>query len=249
MPVSPIDNALRAALGQGVDPIAQYFDVYRLTGASTGQWIAAPNKVITNYKARITFKPPTTLVEQVALYKMLYVGMCDTRRLQVGDVLVLKGPVLTGNDNRMYILTDVQPMMPPVFVRCEVPGAISRPHGPGTMTEPLLGDGGLTNTTKSTEWLLTLSAGAFDMTSTGPACTVPIGIAARERGAGHQENKYPTASPRGEYDVYVPELPGFQVQPNDIVSDAFGNRFRLTVVTNYDVGIRGYQCRAETLFV
>lgn len=249
MPVSSVDNALRAALGQGVRPISQLYDVYRLSTASTGQLVSAQNKVISNYQARIVHGAPKTLVEQVVLYKMIYTGMCDTRVLKIDDVLVLKGPPHMGLDTRMFILSDVQPMLAPVFVRCEVPAALSRPHGEGTQLEALLGDGGDSRTSKHLEWLLTLKNGLFDMTSAGPACTIPIGIAARERGGGRQEVKQPTSTARGEYDVYIPELPGFQVQANDMVSDAFGNRYRIVVVTAYDIGIRGYQCRCETVFV
>jgi hypothetical protein len=61
--------------------------------------------------------------------------------------------------------------------------------------------------------------------------------------------KYPTAAPRGEYDCFIPELPGYQAQVNDMLSDAHGNRFRITVVVLYDVGVRGWQCRAETMFI
>jgi len=248
--VSNVDNALREALGQGVPVIAEFYDVYRINPLSTGQWIDPSNRVIQGFNARIVYNPPTTLKEQVLLYKMAYSGMCDTRALQIGDVLVQTGPTLTGiPDGRIFILADVQPLMAPLFFRTEIPGSITRPHSPLTVSEPLLGDGGEARTTKQTEWLVTLSQGLFDVTADGPACSIPMGIALRERGGGKQEIKYPTAAPRGELDIFVPELPGLQLQVNDMVSDSHGNRFRVTVVALYDVGVRGYQLRAETVFV
>jgi hypothetical protein len=248
--VSAVDNALRQALGQGVPVIAEFYDVYRLNEQSTGQWISPANLVMSGYQARIVYKPPVVLQEQILLYKMFYSGMCDPRSLQIGDVLVQTGPPLTDTpDGRIFIFADVQPLMAPTFFRCEIPGSITRPHGPLTTPEPLLGDGGEARTTKQTEWLVTLSQGLFDVTADGPACTIPMGIALRERGGGKQEIKYPTAGPRGELDIFVPDLPGLQLQVNDMVSDSHGNRFRLTVIALYDVGLKGYQCRAETVFV
>ena len=248
--VSNVDNALREALGQGVPVIAEFYDVYRINPLSTGQWIDPSNLVLSGYQARIVYKPPAVLQEQVLLYKMVYSGMCDPRALQIGDVLVQTGPILTDTpDGRIFIFADVQPLMAPVFFRTEIPGTITRPHGPLTTSEPLLGDGGEARTTKHTEWVVTLNQGLFDLTSAGPACTIPMGMALRERGGGKQEIKYPTAAPRGEVDIFIPYLPGMQIEPNDMASDSHGNRFSVMIVVLYDVGLKGYMCRCETVFV
>ena len=156
--VGPIDRALRTALGQGVRPIAEHYDVYRINSASTGQLISPNNKVISNYPARIIKNVPKALMEQRALYPMLYAGFCNTNLLRMNDILVQTGPPLTDTpDGRIFVLCSVQPLMAPVFARTEVLGALSQPHSISQLSEPLLGDGGVASTTKNTEWLVTLS--------------------------------------------------------------------------------------------
>lgn len=248
--VGPIDRQLRAALGQGVQPIAERYSVYRLNSSSTGQIISASNLVLTNYPARIVKNVPKALLEQRALYPMLYSGFCNTNLLQMGDYLVETGPHLTDTpDGRIFVLCCVQPLFAPVFARVEVLGAISQPHSISTAPEPLLGDGGVASTTKNTEWLVTLSGGLFSVTPTGPAATIPLGLQLRERGGGPQEVKYPSAAARGEFDFYIAPLPGYEVRPNDVLSDAFGNRYRVIVPQFYSTGIQGWTGRCVTLVV
>lgn len=248
--VGPIDRALRTALGQGVRPIAELYDVYRLNSASTGQLISPNNKVISNYPARIIKNVPKALMEQRALYPMLYAGFCNTNLLRMNDILVQTGPPLTDTpDGRIFVLCSVQPLMAPVFARTEVLGALSQPHSISQLSEPLLGDGGVASTTKNTEWLVTLSGGLFSATPTGPAATIPMGLQLRERGGGPQEVKYPSAAARGEYDFYFPSMPGYEVRPNDVISDALGNRYRVVVPQYYATGLQGWTGRCVTLVV
>lgn len=248
--VGPIDRALRTALGQGVGPIAELYDVYRLNSSSTGQIISPQNKVLSNYKFRIVKSVPAVMLEQRSLYPMVYSGMGDTRSLQIDDVLVETGPNLTDTPGgRIFTFISVAPLLAPVFARTEVLGAISQPHNPTRTSEMLLGDGGDASTTKSTEWVVTLSGGLYSATPGGPAATIPCGFQLRERGGGLQELKYPSASPRGEWDFYIPSLPGYEVRPNDVISDAVGNRYRITVPQFYAVGLKGWYGRAVSLVV
>lgn len=248
--IGPIDRALRAALGQGVGPIAELYTVYRLNATSSGQIMSPSNVVRTNYKARITKVVPTALLEQRTLYPLLYSGFCDTRALQIGDILVQTGPILTDTpDGRIFALTCVQPLLAPVFARVEVLSALSSPHSIQTIAEPLVGDGGVASTTKSTEWLVSLTNGLYSVGPQGPAAVIPCGLQLRERGGGPQEVKYPSSAPRGEFDFYMPPLPGYEIRPNDVISDAVGNRYRVTVPILYTSGLQGWYGRATTLFV
>lgn len=250
-----VDNQMRAALGQGVQAIADYYDVYRLNDSSSGQVIKTANKVISQMQARITFNVPKPLVDSVPLDMLMYSGMLDTRRLQIGDVLVHTGPNLPNNVDgpRVFTLVDVRPLMAPLFMRTEIMGYMSRPHGPEIGDEPLLGDGGDVTTNKFQEAVYTLNDGLYSVSNepgTIPA-VIPLGFHQHRRvGEKQEEAKHmPTATPRATYYAYIPPLPGVQVQPGDVVADNIGNRFRILNVHTFTTGLQGTQCIMESLFV
>lgn len=251
MPVNVVDNAMRQALGQGVLPISETYDVYRVTGSSTGQVVSSANKVISNFKARIVHSVPKALMENTEAYEMFYSGMCNPKRLRIGDVLVRTGPQLIDNDPRCFTLACVQPMFAPVFARTEIAGAITRMNSKSTSSEPLLGDGGYVGTSKEQEWVMALNSGifSFEPPSGAVSATIPFGVQQHPRPGDKQAITIPTGTPRGRYFVYLPALNGEYLQPGDIVSDAVGNRYILEVITLYDVGIKGYQCIAQSVFI
>jgi hypothetical protein len=249
-----IDKQMRLAIGQGVRAISDYWDVYRLSDLSTGQVISDPNKVITRLQARLCFNTPKPLIESEPLDNLLYSGMLDTSKLQIGDVLLHTGPggIPNNLDGRAFTLVDVRPLMAPLFVRTEIMSYISRPHEAAIGDEPLLGDGGHVEATKFTEAVLMLTDGLYSFSNApGTPAVIPLGFHQHRRtGSNQEEAKYlPTATPRAVYYAYLPPLPGVHLNPGDIIADSTGNRFRLTTVHTWTTGLQGSMGIMESLFV
>jgi len=254
MPISAIDSALRRGLGFAGKVIGTQFDVYRLGGIS-GTPNAAPsliddlNKVLSSFPVRFVHEEPKVVMEQAQIYDMLYLGMCDTRQLKVGDVFVEIGPTLTDTpDGRMFVLTDVQPLLPAVFARVEVAGSLTRPNGENTSADPILGVDAYQGEEKFTEAIVVLNDGMYEVALTGTPATIPVGIQPHKRFGSSQEFNYPTATHRGMYFGFCPLLPGIQIQPGDVLSASNGDRYVIHVPSVFTTGIQGYTLQMESLF-
>lgn len=255
--VATIDNALRRGLGQGVKGgLATYFNVYRLKGLSgtpnAATSIVDPlNKVLTNFPIRMVKNAMQQLVEQEPIYKLVYQGMCDTRQLKIGDVFIEVGPIMTDvPDGRMFYLADVQPILPAMFVRAEISGSASRPHDASQTDEPLLGRGRAAQAvSKGQEWLYILDNSLYDVQAVGTPATIPMGIQPYNRVGPAQEMKFPTGTRRGVHYLYLPLLPGLQIEPGDYVLDDNRNHYRIQTVQAFTTGLQGYQLIAETTFI
>jgi hypothetical protein len=247
MGLSQADSALRRGLG-AIKVIGSYYNVYRLGDNNSASLISAQNLVISNFPARIVPGLPKALLEIEPIYKLVYNCICDTRSLKIGDCLVEVGPVTTDSpDGRTFILADVQPLLPAQAPRTEIMGTISRPASGAT--DPIQGRGAYQGTTKYNELIVVLDNGLYDITNAGTAAVIPMGIQPYTRMGPAQDFKFPTATHRSIHFIYIPLLPGFQVQPGDITSDQNGNRFRIQNVSSFTTGLQGTIAIAETLFV
>jgi len=248
--IARIDNALRRGLGLGAKVIGNQYDVYRLNNASTGSIIQTSNKVISSFNARFSFMPPKTLLEQTELYNQWYTAMVDTRQLKMGDMLVEVGPSLTDTpDGRIFCLVDVTSMRAPIFARCEVLGALTRPNDDSIVDQPLQGEVDYQGQTKFTEWISVLTNGFYDMQGTGSPAVIPMGLQPHIRMGPGQEIKYPTSTPRGVYYGWCPLLPGLQIQPGDMVADAVGNRYQIQIAHVFTTGLQGWQLTMHSVFI
>jgi hypothetical protein len=251
MPISQLDGILRRGLGIAGKVIGTYFNVYRLSATSAATSIIdSRNLVLENYPARIVLAAPKIVKEQTEIYNMVYIGLCDTRPLQPGDVCVEVAPTLTDTpDGRVFVFADVQPLLGPVFIRTEVYAGLSRPNGPDRTADPIQGLTQYQGTSKFDESIYTLANGLYSVKYSGTPAVIPMGLQPKNRIGPPQEMKFPTATVRGSYVGYIPLLPGLQVHPGDFMTDQNGNRYRFEVVTAYTVGIQGYQLLVETVFV
>ncbi len=250
--ISVVDKAFRAGIAAGCRTIGDIWSVYRINDASTGQVIQDSNLVKSGKFARIMFATPKTMIDSVPLDMLMYSGFCDTRDLVIGDVLVWNGPTNIDNnaDGRIYTLTDVRPLVAPLFVRTEIISYISRPHPILQGHEPLLGDGGYIGTNKFQEAICSLTDGlySFSNESNVVAAAIPIGLHQHRRVGDRQHLKYPTATPRATYYGFIPLLAGVSIQPGDIISDATGGRFEIMNTATFETGLQGTEVICESLF-
>lgn len=252
MSLASIDNVMRRAFGLGVKPIASTYAVYRLGGASGEPNFAASlidplNLVFPAYPARITRGLPKILIEVEELYKMIYIGFLDTRPLKIGDCLVENGPPTTDSpDGRMYLLADVQPMLPPQFPRVEIQGNLARPS---TTTPDLMqGAGAYSGGSKFTSQICVLNNGMYSFSESGIAATIPMGLQPYARRGPGQDKKFPMATHRTQHYIYIPLLPGVEVLPGDEITDNNGNRYVVDNLSSFTVGLQGTLAIADSLF-
>jgi hypothetical protein len=248
--LAAVDSALRRGLGK-VKPIASVYKVYRLGGTSgtpnaATNIIDPLNLVNSGFTGKFTMGLPKAVIEQEEIYKMLYNGICDTRALKMGDVLLETGPTLTGSpDGRMYALADVQPLMPGVFARCDFLATISRPSGHTTTAEPTLGLGVYQGQSKGDEWQLALNTGVYTFQGGVTASQIPCGMQPYTRLGGPQEFKAPEATRRSTHFAYFPLLPGDRVQAGDVINAPNGDSYQIQNISEFTVGLRGHLALCE----
>jgi hypothetical protein len=254
MGIAALDNALRRGLGKAGEVIGTTFSVYRLGGTSgtpngAANIIDPLNLINDNYFARIVHQKPPVVIETEEVYRLYYIGLCDTRQLKVGDVFVETGPELADTpDGRVYFLNDVQPFLPPVFTRVEIFGTITRPHGDGASEQPIQGYDGYQGESKFTEEIITLGDSLYSFATSGTPTVIPMGIQPAKRMGSQQDIKFPTATHRGLYMASCPLLPGVQIQPGDYLSDQNGSRYVIHVPHAQTVGNQGIQMLVESVF-
>ena len=255
MSLASIDNALRRAFGQGVKAMASTYSVYRLGGLGgqntpneAASVIDPLNLIYPNYQARIAApNTPRNLLEVEPIYKMIYLGFCDTRPLQIGDILVENGPNTTDSpDGRIFTLADVQPMLPPQFPRVEILANLTRPSA--SSDDVTLGKGVYQGISKLDSQICVLASGMYSFATAGISSTIPIGLQPYTRMGPSQESKYPSATRRTQYFIYCPLLPGVEILTGDEFTDQNGNRYIVESISTLTTGLQGTLAIAISLF-
>lgn len=248
MPTTPVQRfqvLIDRARGQAASIIGQIYNVYRLNTKSTGAIVAAKNLVVANFPVKISRNTEHIGDESPKLYELVYQGLCDVGKLQIGDILVEIG---FRNDRGMFVLAQERPLKPYMFVRVEINGAVTRQSA--ISAEPVLGVGPYQSTTKAYESVATLSNGRYAYVQGGTPAQIPIGIQVdRRMGQFPRGFKLPTVNKLEEVSAYVPLLPGLQIQPTDMLADANGNRYLIHAVQVYTSGLQGYLCKCQKLLV
>lgn len=244
-PVQPYQDLIDNARGLAASFIGQVYDVYRLNTKSTGAIVSPSNKIIASFPVKMSRNTDKLAQEQAPLYEMVYQGLCDVSKLQIGDVLVEIG---FRSDRGMFVLAQERPLKPYMFVRVEINGSISR-QNPVT-PNPLLGLGPWQNTAKAHEMVAQLTGGMYAFVFGGTPAQIPIGVQIDERmGQLPRGFTLPTSNKLEETSCYVPLLPGLQIQPTDMLADAQGNRYLCHGVQIYTSGLSGYLIKAQKLLI
>lgn len=244
-PVQPYQRIIDNARGIAASFVGQIYDVYRLNKRSNGAIVSASNRIIASFPCKMTRNTVALADEQAKIYELVYQGLCDVSKLQIGDVLVETG---FRSDRGMFVLAQERPLKPYMFVRVEINGAITRQSA--VQAEPLLGRGPYQGTSKGYESVAQLSNGMYAYVHNGTPAQIPIGIQI-DRRMGQQPRgfKLPTANKLEETSCYVPFLPGLQIQPTDMLADANGNRYLVHGIQAYTSGLQGYLLKAQKLLI
>lgn len=239
---------MNKADGKAARHIGLKYDVYRLSNTSSGSILAPANKVISNLKFRMVLDTNGWTIEQSRIYDMIYAGLGNANKLQIGDVLVE-----TDGDGEMFTLAQTRPLSAKVFARTEQACTLTRPAGKqvgGNTSPPAQGRVGMMALGKQTEWLLALNAGFYDFAPTGTPATVPCGIQPYKRLGGLQSFKdAPSMTHRNEVFIYCPILPGVEIQPGDMFSAANGERYRVQTMMPFTEAMQGYLIIGESTFI
>lgn len=233
--------------GKAARRIGQHYNVYRLSNTSNGSVLNSGNRILTNFPIRMVLNMEGWIVEQTKIYDMVFEGLCDARNLQIGDICVEMD-----GDGAMFAVADLRPMNPNVFIRVEQSGALSRPFGAlpnGATQMPSLGRVGFFGAGKSSEQICVLINGYYSLALSGNPATIPLGVQPYKRLGMMPDPKVPTSTHRNEVFAYVPNLPGVQIQPGDVISASNGDRYQVHTVTPYTEGLQGYQLICESLFI
>ena len=250
MNIAALNNLVQYGRGRAADIAGQYYDVYRLTNATSGQIVSGAPRYA-GFRASLTHWTKPEDIENDTLGAMVFAATCTNTYLEPGDVFVGYG---YGSDSAMYVVADERPLKQTILIRCEQAATVTRPTSPadtvtlnvGTPTI-VSGYGGIT---KSTEQSLILTNGLYSFATSGTTAMVPFGLQPKFRLREMPPSKLPTDTRRENFIGFLPLLPGVIVEENDVISSgSAGDRYR--VEQNYisEYGLQGQILVLEKLVV
>lgn len=244
-----IDGAIQAGRGAAASVIGQTYNVYRLT-STTNNSIVSGTPLYTGYPS-IMRKASKAKIENEIFALQAFIGTCDNRVLQLGDVLTETG--YEGETDNVFTFVQVRPAQVSVFVRTEANCAITnpRPHAGQSTQQPVSGSSyqtGYGGTDDASEWILELVNGLYGFTNAPGAtpASVQCGIVPLNRLKDGSDLGTPTDLPRAHYVVYVPNLPGQPLDTFHRIKFPNGDKYEiLSFVNSDDAGFQGYVCICE----
>lgn len=245
------DRVIQRGRGVAASLLGQTYNVYRLTG-STDNSVISGTPALTNFPARIR-KAPKLALENNTFDLETFAFTCDNTWLDKQDVLVEQG---YENDAGIWVFAQERPTRETVCVRAETLCFISRPYtaAGAVAQQPSSGTSVSTSwggTHKGIEKYLTLTGGIYSFSETASAgASVPCGIQPLNRVRDGSKPKVPTVQYRTHHLIYVPLLPGEQLNEQDRINASASDRYEVMEVHSTDMtGLSGYICIAEKLAV
>jgi len=240
-----IDDAIQQAQGAIGAVVGQTYDVFRMTNTTSGSILNGP-ALYTGFPLSPA-KAQKKHIENTTFDLQVFVGTCDNRDLEIGDVLVETG--YEALENNIFIFAQRRPMGVSLFVRGEVKGFISRPNtGAGSSSQQTPGSGVVVDdawggTYKGIEEYLTLTNGVYTFQSPPDAstgATLPIGLQPLNRVRDGTIPKVPTIQYRTHHLAFVPMLNGEQLNEQDRINASSSDRYEIMeVYASADAGLDG----------
>src|SRR6185437_11055391 len=112
--MEPIDQALQLVQGAIASVLGPTFDVYRVVDTSNGSIFDGP-PVLSGFPIS-PVKTGKKFIENQTFDLLGFIGTCDNRQLEYGDVVIK-----TGYDPRttdVFVFAQLRELGPSIFVRC-----------------------------------------------------------------------------------------------------------------------------------
>jgi hypothetical protein len=244
-----IDQAISLGVGAAASVVGQPYNVYRLSNASSGS-IFDGSPLFTNFSMSVS-KAGKSAIENDSFNLQVFIGACDDRELDLGDVLVEQNYESETGD--VFVFAQRRPMGYRLFVRCEAQVSITRPlpHGGQSAQQPVSGSvaaPGYIGVDKASENVLVLNDGLYSFEPTGTLAAVPAGLTQLNRIRDAKDPKIPVTLYREHFVLYVPLLPGVQLQELDRFNFPNSDRYQIaSLYTTEQSGFGGWIAICEKL--
>jgi hypothetical protein len=248
-----IDGAIQAGRGVVGAVVGQPFAVRRLDD-NTNASIMNNAPIISGFPAKVKRTTRKVDFENEPFSLLVFESKCDNRLLQLGDHFTQYG---YRSDGAKFILAEMRPTQPTLWMRAANNIAITRPvpQGGQSVQQPPLGGAirspGYFGVWKGIEQVLTLSGGLYAFVPADEVVTpavVPADVQQLNRIRDANKPEIAVQHYRDHYLCYVPLLPGENLQELDIVNFGNGDRYEIaSIYTSGDVGLAGYICVLEKL--
>lgn len=242
-------NAADQLRGMAAQFVGQPYDVYRITSASNGNFIANANKVFANFPLQLekiggeAIRSLLTEKITAVVYKLL----ADLSLIKTGDVFVLNDPVYGQGANSVnYNTTQYNGLAIASHgvLKFSLGGRLDRNvkvYRPAVL--PV--NNYLISTTDGAQPLQCVN-GNFQLANPGdPAHFIPSGFSDGKRSRGPVIPNVPDLMPRATWNLFGPPLPGFTFRENDIIISEEGDRYRVVDPFRQDTAFVGYQLQIE----
>lgn len=240
---SSIQNIIDYGRGLAANVVGQPGGIYRLSGASTGNYIQAANQVYANFPVLRRVVTSGASVEGRGLADLVMFDIvCNLNDLKVGDVWIQTDPFYGAGANQVSYPTDEfigfavahhAVMKKSIALQLQRSASIYR------MVSGV-GQSGYANSFQQQAHALCISGGKAVFSSTSPASVIPIGMAPRSGGfEAFISPKIASLPDAPEFVMYVPPIEGFIPTEGDIVQTTLGARYSVMNSWHLDAGVVG----------
>ena len=240
--------------GHAARAIGVPYNLYRVTAASSGDFVTSGNLYAPNYYIlRRVLKGGGSFETTTAFKTLWYEVVADSTAFLVGDVAVQNDPIYGQGDTIVEYPTQQFDALciafnPPIgkkvlAARVDRLATIYRPS-----QTPTSGSTPYFDTTLDNAIPLVLTAGVFAFQA-GTAANIPIGVMPTPRIPGDSQFKPGVPGMVGvpDFFIYVPPLNGVVLMEGDRIVDADGSRYVVHTPWIQQAGVSGNQlgCKRE----
>lgn len=254
MPSLPkLDKKIQKGRGKAAKKAGGQTYMIRRLDSKTNVSVSANRPVLTHYYAKLKRTSSKELIENQTFELLTFVALCDNRRLNLLDqAYEFRYKAMPQG---VYIVAQMRPPKPTIWVRAESNVTITRPRGtagdpsqqPSSMNVPIVSPG-WSGTAMQDEEVLTLTNGHYQFSSEpgATAATVACGLSPNARMRDGNALDVPTEQYREEFLIYLPILDGELLNELDNVNFGLSDSYQIGKIYTSDLtGLAGYILKVE----
>jgi len=254
--VAYINSKVQYGRGKAANVLGQPYDIYRNVLGKTNNSLMAYPPTYGNFPIRFRRTSKKIAIEDQTFELLVFVGMCDNRKLVLGDLVQEVG--YEAQEENVFTFVQARPTRESLFIRCECPSFITRPYPTAGAASQLPQSGpvevvGWGGYQKDTEQVLTLVNGRYGFesaTANLEAAAVQVGLQQMSHIRDSNDPKLPTRAFRERFQIYIPPTPGEELNELDIVNAGNGDRYQIaTILQTPDAGVAGWIMIGERMAV